>query len=599
MNHFGQLGQAVTIASAGGFFEDNGDPKDWVVPLLSAIPRSLTLFIVSNRRIPDEYLSNTDSVLQMRVEELDDRDLRTLMIRTADRLAVENFSISDELVRAIGGHADVANAAVRLAAVKGCHILERDPGQLFNIQTTILGESIEGDALSSTQKKILNLLSWVPSLSGAILERILQKDGVSTEGMFLALENLVLGCLVIASGSNYFISPAIRFLFRRFNVTPADLLQKFSDELSAEWHVAQKQGIFRADLFEAFVFMHSLEGKALPRELYPLLTPGMLHDVIRETYARGKDEADVDILERVIMWGQVAKQMKMSESTREEILSTVTRARIRLGKFDDAARTIDVMTGRRYRSVAFLQGHLYRKQENYGKAIDILRVAVRDNKFNRSAVHELALSYKKSGRLNDLRKLLDTHRNLIRDSAMFADFQIGVDLARGDLQAAQIGIENLRRMPDDEGRSDIRVAQLLMRREQYRAAKDSLTNLLGYNQGNTLRIRSIRAICAARDHDFDLARKDIDFIKKTSAWHTAGSRLEASLLVEQRRPGEARKLLEQIPRKSAEDWLLYAHALEVEADLPETTIRERQELKARVAELRSEHSFSFEYDFGE
>ena len=51
MGHFGRLGQAITIVSAGRFFEDNGEPKDWVMPLLSSIPQSLTLFIVSNRQI--------------------------------------------------------------------------------------------------------------------------------------------------------------------------------------------------------------------------------------------------------------------------------------------------------------------------------------------------------------------------------------------------------------------------------------------------------------------------------------------------------------------------------------------------------------------
>jgi predicted Zn-dependent protease len=223
--------------------------------------------------------------------------------------------------------------------------------------------------------------------------------------------------------------------------------------------------------------------------------------------------------------------------------------------------------------------------------------AVRNNKLNRSAVHELALAYKKSGRLNELKKLLTDHGNLIRDSAMFADFQIGVDLARGDLQAAQDGIENLRRFPEDDGRSDIRAAQLLMRRQQYGPAKDALTALLRTEQGSRLRIRSMRAMCAARAGDSDLARKDIDFVKKFPAWQAAGCRLEANLLVEQKRTTEAHALLDTLLSKSAEDWLLYARALEVEADLPETTINDRQEMKKRAGEIRLQYNFALEYDF--
>lgn len=599
MNHFSGLGQAITIISAGGFFEDTGDAKEWVIPLLTGIPLSMTLFIVSNRQLPPDAIMGCSNVVQMRVDELHNNDIRALMTFTAKRLNVDGFTVSHELVQAIGGHADVANAAVRLAAVKGSHILERDPRQLFNIQNTILGESIEADALTAAQKTILCLLGWVPALNGVLLEKILLASGFSVEQILDAIENLVLGCLVVATGPNYSMSPAIRYLFRRFNVTPPSLLQRFSAELSAEWEAAHRQGNFRTDLFEAFVFMHFLEGSALPPELLPLLTPGMLHDVVREMYARGKDEPDTETLERVILWGQIAERMKMSEATREEILSTIVRAQIRLGRFFDADKTIEGMTSRRYRSVPFLQGHSYRRQERYSEAITMLTEAVRSKKLNRSAVHELALAYKKSGRLNELRELLKDQGRLIADSAMFVDFQIGVDLARGDLPAAEAGIEQLRRFPDDNGRSGIRAAQLLMRRQQYGPAIAELNRLLTTHQGNAIHVRSTRAVCAARNREFELARKDIDFVKKFPAWQVAGLRLESELLVAQGRTAEARTLLDQLPNKGPEDWLLYARALEAEAELPLTTLSNRQEFRRHATEIRVQYNFALEYDFEE
>jgi len=521
------------------------------------------------------------------------------MIFTAERLRVVNFCISDDLVRAIGGHADIANAAVRLAAVKGTHILERDPSQLYNIQNTILGESIESSVLTHAQMQILCVLSWVPALNGKLLENIVLADGVSSDDFMYGLENLVLGCLVNSSGPHYSMSPAIRFLFRRFNVTQPELLRIFGEKLMAEWRDAERQGNFREDLFEAFVFMHSLEGKLLPRELRPLLTPGMLYDVIRDAYARGKDEMDTQTLERVILWGKIADQMTMSEATREEIFSTVARAKIRLGKFTEAEKTIGEMATRGYRSVPFLRGYSYRKQERYPQAIQMLKESLRDKKLDRSAVHELALSYKKSGRLSDLRTLLKEHGNLIRDSAMFADFQIGVDLARGDLRAAQKGIDNLRRLPDDDGRSDIRAAQLSMRHQRFGLAKQELSRLLSVSPVNALRIRSLRAICAVHDGDFGLVRKDIEFIKLLPAGQAAASRLEATLLVAQKRTEEARTLLDQLTNRGPEDWLLYARALEVESDLPQTGIDDRNELKRRATQIRLKHNFALEYDFEE
>jgi tetratricopeptide (TPR) repeat protein len=597
IGHFSSLGQAVIIVSAGGFFEDRGGPKEWVLPLLVAIPREATVFLISNRQLPPELVQATRNVVQMRVDELDAKDTKALMIRTAEKLRVPEFPISDALLRAIGGHADVANAAVRLISIKGSHILERDPRQLFNIQNTILGENIEGDALDSDQKAVLSLLSWVPSLSGDLLEKVLAADGVTSEQFIIAMENLVLGCLVVVSGNTFAISPAIRFLFRRFNPTSSGLLKMFSGVLSEEWKKADRSGVFRGDLFEAFVFMHSLEGAAMPAELRPLLTPGMLSDVMRDTYARGKD--DPENLGQVILWGELSEDMKMSEATREEVLSTIARAKIRLGKYPEAENTISKMAEKGYRSVPFLRGHSYRRQRNYPRAIEMLVEATRSKKFNRSAVHELALAYKKSNRLPELRSLLDKHRELIRDSAMFADFQIGVDLARGDLPAADSGIQHLRAMPDDNGLSDVRSAQLLMRRQQYEPAKDALTRLIGDNSGDNLRLRSIRAVCAARSGDFSLARKDIDFVSRFPAWINASVILQASLLIEQRQPKEARVLLDKLSNKGAEEWILYARALEVESDLPETLLVDRSELKRRATELRALNNFAFEYDFGE
>ncbi len=600
LSHYADLGQAVALASAGGFFEDNGDPKNWLLPLLSAIPPALKLFLISNRQLPPVAADRMPNIVQVRVNELDEKDVRTLMTFTAERLGLSDFSISDQLVRAIGGHADVANAAVRLVSIKGRHILERDPRQLFNIQNAILGENIEGGALTDLQRKILMLLSWVPHLNAELLERILVSDGAATDQIIEAIENLMAGCLLIVSGSTYTISPAIRIMFRRFNLTPPRLLKLFAQELSNEWNKARENGLFRIDLFESFVFMIALEGKTLPKELLPLLTSGTLFEVVRDTYARGKDEADKEALEKVITWGLVAEDMLMSEAAREDILSVVARAQIRLGQFGEADKTLEFMRSKHYRSVPFLLGHSLRRQGKFEKAIEFLVEAVRDDrKFNRSAVHELALAYKKSSRLNDLRKLLADYGGLIADSALFADFQIGIDLARSDLVAAEAGIERLRLLPDDDGKSDIRFAQLLMRRRQYMGAKDLLNMLLENTQGNRLRLRSLRATCAAYDRDFDLARRDIEFIRNFPSWQNVAVRLEATLLVEQNQPIAARKIIDGLSQKSAEDLILYARALDVQADLPETTIPERQELHTQATKLREQNNFALEYDYGD
>src|SRR5262245_13413011 len=124
-----------------------------------------------------------------------------------------------------------------------------------------------------------------------------------------------------------------------------------------------------------------LEGKTLPTELRSLLSPGTLYDVIRETYARGRDSDDQDELERVAQWGEIAENMRMSEATREEILSTVARAKIRLGQYGEADKKIRRMEQRGNRSVLFLRGHMLRREERYPEAINFLEDAAKEKKY--------------------------------------------------------------------------------------------------------------------------------------------------------------------------------------------------------------------------
>jgi hypothetical protein len=39
----------------------------------------------------------------------------------------------------------------------------------------------------------------------------------------------------------------------------------------------------------------------------------MLYDVVRETYARGKDSDDPEELGQVAKWGEIAEQMRMTQ----------------------------------------------------------------------------------------------------------------------------------------------------------------------------------------------------------------------------------------------------------------------------------------------
>jgi hypothetical protein len=138
MSHFGALQQAVTLVTAAGLFEDVATPKAWVSPLLKAIPDDQILIIVSNIQFRTEFIDDLGNAIQMRISELENDDIRTLMIFTANLLDLGEFKISDRLVQATGGHPDVANAAVRLAKQRGTVSLSAilDSYSRFSVQSS-------------------------------------------------------------------------------------------------------------------------------------------------------------------------------------------------------------------------------------------------------------------------------------------------------------------------------------------------------------------------------------------------------------------------------------------------------------------------------
>ena len=590
MSYFWKLGQAVTIFTTSGFFEDRGAPKDWVDALLSAIPPNGTLFLITNRRFNEDRVQAYGTAVQIHIDELGSRDIRALMNYTASRLGVEGFRVADELVDAIGGHPDVANAAVRLAERRGVMILEKDPAQLLNIQQTILGDVVEESALTKTEKAILDALGWVPSLGGDLLQEVVELGAGASEKEFLdATQGLLTSCLITINGYRFSISPAIRHLYRRRFVTPEPITAALAAALSRAWTTIEATGDFREDVFEASVFIHSMSGKDIPGALKKMISPGLLSGLVAELYAKAKNTDDEDDLKRVIALGGLAKSMIMSEATREDILSTVTRAQIKMSDYDAADETLKFMTEKHYQSVDFLSGYKLRRQERYPEAIRMLKSALEGGKYNRSAIHELALAYHRSDSITELTELLERHGSKVRDSAMLTDFQIGLDLARKQGARVEAGIRRLRAMPDDEGRSDRREAQLLMKQGFPAKAQELLSGLIERRLGSRFMLRSLRAQAASWAGDFRTAQRDVEFVRGLPGRSGVAVRLEAELRAAQGDYPAAEALLSTVRPLKAQDHLLLARIYEMKSEALTTGYSDRQSLKAKVLELRARY----------
>lgn len=588
VKHFTKLSQSITIISAAGFFDDHAVPKLWVKPLLQKIPDKQLIFIVCNIQFKNEFIDEVGVAIQYRVNELADDDIRTLMILAANRLGVIDFSISDDFIKAIGGHPDVAIAAVRLAKQKGIAILEKDPRQLFNIQRLIISESIHSESLGSQEKIILDVLSWLPNLSADLLEEIIVNElNHSIDSFHESIENLILGCLIYASGWKYSIASSVRHLYRRHNITEKETLVAMENVFSRAWEDSQENG-FRDDLFSAFVYMQILEGKTLPDELRRLMTASNIYEMVKNTYTQGKLTENENIIEQAIKWGVLAFTMPMEERLNEEILSIVARAQIRLEKYPDAFKTISYMQEKGYRQYSFLEGHYYRKRREYPKAISILTFYLQYNSKSRSAVHELAMCYRRERKMKELQALLNKYGYLVSESAELLDFNITMNISSGKLDNVLNLIEQLKGLDVNHNRADLRYAQYLSKTEDNGSALDYLSQVL--EKRDSIRLRSARAVYAARNGNSKLARKDLSMLKSIRNNELKNDSIECEIFLSENKPIDAYRIHNKHSLKDAGDWELRVRILDAIIDDTDVGLHEINKYREERREIKAKYS---------
>jgi hypothetical protein len=599
MSHFGVLGQAVTVISGNGIYEDKGFLKIWVPELFRQLEkdRPTKLVIVSTRLLHENELRAHPNVMQLQVPRIDDADIRTLMIGSATALGVKPELPSKEVIHSIGGHPGIARATAALIARKGPAVVNSDLRDLFNLQEDVLSESLNFDNLSEIEKDVLSTLSWVQQLSGDMLkEVILKRYKVSAETFAETVSGLILACLVEVSGANYLISGPIRALFRRLHgYGSTDLMTSFSSVLRDALSRARETDELRAELIDAVAYMAAIEGGSLPTEFRSLLLPSTLQEIVRDTYDRGHD--DVSALKRVAAWGLPAMKMNMDETTREEILSYVVRAQIRLGEAEDAEKLLAFLDERKYRSRYYLRSFYVRfHKHDLKKAIELLKKAREVKKYMGRVVGDLAICYQRLGMWSDLHQLVrDEERHADRNPVLL-NVRIGMLIAQNDFEAAEKAIRTLRNLPREEASADSRAAMIMMRREQdYRGAQAKLTAILERGSGGHISVRRLRAIAAASAGDLQTARADADFLKARRTNYSAHD-LEARIKLAQRDYDGAERELDNAPSRSVQDELLRARILEAKAADALTPFADRERLRQKAEEIRASNRMLDEYE---
>lgn len=601
MEHFASLGQAVTIVVGYGLYEDRGDLKSWASAFLatgSHFP-NLKVCLVSGRQLRYKDLHLHPHVQQVQVSELEDRDTKTLILETVPIFGGDPQLPNDRVIQSIGGHPTVARSVARLLALRGPAVVNGDIKQLYDIQEAVLAESLGFDNLSHPERDILSILSWVPKLNATMLSELITKHhNIKTEKFSNIIEYLMAGCLLQISGANYLISSPIRGMFRRkHGYGSTELRSVFAERLREAWAQAVADDEMKSELFDAFVYMTALEGGTLPKEFNGLLLASTLQDLVRDAYDRRHN--DDSALERVVSWGVPAMEMRMDENTREEILSYVVRAQVRLHRIGDANHTIEFMKKRGYRSTAYLEAFAIRiGGGDLTRALSLLRTAREIRKYMNSVVADLAICLKLLGRWADLAALINEEKARVERNPVLLDIKIGMLVAGGEFDVAEREIARLRAMPFDDGRADSREATILMNRDHaFDRAYDLLTEVLNRKTRGANGVRQLRAIAAARGRKFDDARRDADYIRGRPGGEDSFHRIDAEIKLSQRDYDGAQAARKRIKSESAQDRLLKARIVEAQGLDVSTPIHLREQLLNEASSIRATNRAVDEYDF--
>ena len=597
--HFAELGQAVTIVTGNGIFEERGFLKPWVPILFGELAhdRRVKLVVVSNRLLHENELRAHPNVLQLPVPPLKEKDVRALMIQSTVAFGAKPVLPSTDVIRTIGGHPGIARATAALVAQRGPAVLEAHPADLFALQEEVLGDYLDFTHRTPVERDVLSVLSWVPQLAGDTLKRVvLERNGISPEQFADSVSGLILACLVEVSAANYLISAPIRSLFRRLHgYGSKELMTAFSAALRDELERARRDDELRAELMDALAFMAAIEGGTLPPEFRNLLLPSTLQEVVKETYDGGHD--DPEALRRVVSWGTSALGARMDETAREEILSYVLRAHVRLGNAAEAEGLLDFFDARSYRSRFYLRAFYLRLGKGDLKgAVNMLLKAREVRKYMKLVVGDLARCYQRLGWWPQLHELVRDQAAHIGRNPVLLDVQAGMLIAQGAFSEADRVIRTLLTIRGQEAYAEGRRAMLIMRRDQdFARAQRMLTDLLQRGAGGQMFIRRLRAVAAASAGDVRVAREDIEFLKARGASESVAG-IEARILLAQRDYAGAENELAKATSLSAQDQLLRARILEAKANDHETPFSDRDRLRREAAELRARNRMLDEYE---
>lgn len=418
-----RLQELPVFVDAGGLLGNDGEPSDSMNLLLDLARLRLDLYVafVSSRRPRLDGLSQSTVAVVSDVHSLSNTETRQLISALGIR---EQLVLAPTIVTALAdaaaGYPPAAYHAIELVRTYGGEVVANDRARLIASRMAPLGLYLSGLQLGDGERGILRVLASSSPLPFAVLGSALS---LSPEQLGTATARLIDACLVVPDeDTKYEIAEPIKdIVAREFGASSKNEFALVADALD-EYIKTLESDVPRLDLARVLYRALVLAGDEKNRESAFALASDLVSSAERLYHRRD--------YRRAVEYARQALEVRPKNF---EARSTLTRALIKLGEFEQAAQSIEFLRRAGHlRESAFLTGFRERHKGHARDAIRAYETAL-ERGFSGLAIHrELAQCYLALGDVDEAQQHIDQAMRNRPDNRFIIDLQIQIAVRRRD-----------------------------------------------------------------------------------------------------------------------------------------------------------------------
>lgn len=438
--------ESVYIRCRSGFFDDDGEIVDWGMRLLEICAKmsKVRLVIISNRQPRLKDLSKNRNVLHSHLEELSNSEVDALV--QAITLSMEGVALtpSPQAKISIGGHPVLARHYAYSLARYGSSAEERAFLDTIYEQRNILSEFLDYHSLRESEKSILAILSWLPSIESFRLDYIC--ESLKINDYKETIEELILSSLIVFRSGFYSISNPVRLVFRQLHGQGDP---RVVDEVGKILEDAfDNDGNLKIDLVETISFLYNLDGKRVPPKIQRMVSPSSMLETARALYRSGRDKPGNEEYERCVLLCEAALQATDEKLIRADLMSVQARSYMRMKNFDEAEKIIRIIEISSNRQSLVLRAQYYRFQRKYNEAIPLYRSAIKSGLNDDAVIHELCICLRETGKFEDVSETLASYEKRVKSNVYLLDMRASLEIGAGRYHDAENTIDLMSNLPD-------------------------------------------------------------------------------------------------------------------------------------------------------